>query len=108
MRKRKAKMALAKTEPKPKNNEVVTIREAQREIRRLKTEFWTDTMLAVADEYRDKGLNVSAYGIEDGPAFLVVHPGKSPVLGTKNGLAKIGIDAPSEIEILRDELLKAC
>jgi len=28
------------------------------------------------------------------------------ILGTKNGLAKIGIDAPSEIEILRDELLK--
>ena len=29
------------------------------------------------------------------------------ILGTKNGHAKIGVDAPSDIEILRDELLKA-
>ena len=31
---------------------------------------------------------------------------KVVILGTKNGLARIGVDAPSDIEILRDELLK--
>ena len=29
------------------------------------------------------------------------------ILGTKNGQAKIGVDAPSDIINLRDELLKA-
>jgi len=32
---------------------------------------------------------------------------KVMILETKNGHAKIGVDAPSDIEILRDELLKA-